>query len=89
MKHIAYLFSLLLTLTGCLHDPQTDVEEAGKTYVSAQIELFTRATANAEASAVKVESLRLLAFNEDGKCVLHFQLRKETTKLNPESWIGR
>ena len=24
-----------------------------------------------------------------GKCVLHFQLRKETTKLNPESWIGR
>jgi septal ring factor EnvC (AmiA/AmiB activator) len=24
-----------------------------------------------------------------GKCVLHFQLRKETAKLNPESWIGR
>lgn len=24
-----------------------------------------------------------------GKCVLHFQLRKETVKLNPESWIGR
>lgn len=22
-------------------------------------------------------------------CVLHFQLRKETTKLNPEAWIGR
>lgn len=71
MKHIAYLFSLLLTLTGCLHDPQTDVEEAGKTYVSAQIELFTRATANAEASAVKVESLRLLAFNEDGMCIFN------------------
>lgn len=30
-----------------------------------------------------------VATNEDGKCVLHFQLRKETTKLNPESWIGR
>lgn len=24
-----------------------------------------------------------------GKCVLHFQLRKETAKLNPEHWIGR
>ena len=24
-----------------------------------------------------------------GICVLHFQLRKETAKLNPESWIGR
>ena len=24
-----------------------------------------------------------------GKCVLHFQLRKETTKLNPESWLSR
>lgn len=24
-----------------------------------------------------------------GNCVLHFQLRKETTKLNPEAWIGR
>lgn len=24
-----------------------------------------------------------------GNCVLHFQLRKETTKLNPETWIGR
>ena len=24
-----------------------------------------------------------------GRCVLHFQLRKETSKLNPEHWIGR
>lgn len=24
-----------------------------------------------------------------GNCVLHFQLRKETVKLNPEMWIGR
>lgn len=31
------------------------------------------------------------AIAEDGagKCVLHFQLRKERTKLNPEQWIGR
>lgn len=27
--------------------------------------------------------------DESGNCILHFQLRKETTKLNPESWIGR
>lgn len=25
----------------------------------------------------------------NGRCPLHFQLRKETLKLNPESWIGR
>jgi septal ring factor EnvC (AmiA/AmiB activator) len=24
-----------------------------------------------------------------GNAVLHFQLRKETTKLNPEVWLGR
>jgi septal ring factor EnvC (AmiA/AmiB activator) len=30
-----------------------------------------------------------IAKDELGDCVLHFQLRKETTKLNPEAWIGR
>ena len=30
-----------------------------------------------------------IAKNEDGKCILHFQLRKETATLNPEKWIGR
>lgn len=30
-----------------------------------------------------------VADDGSGKCVLHFQLRKETAKLNPESWIGR
>ncbi len=30
-----------------------------------------------------------IADDGTGKCVLHFQLRKETAKLNPESWIGR
>lgn len=33
--------------------------------------------------------LGTIATNSEGKCILHFQLRKETTKLNPESWIGR
>ena len=27
--------------------------------------------------------------DESGNCILHFQLRKETTKLNPEAWIGK
>lgn len=27
--------------------------------------------------------------DESGNSVLHFQLRKETTKLNPEAWIGK
>ncbi|MBQ7496191.1 MAG: peptidoglycan DD-metalloendopeptidase family protein [Bacteroidaceae bacterium] len=30
-----------------------------------------------------------VAEDEQGNYILHFQLRKETTKLNPESWIGR
>lgn len=33
--------------------------------------------------------LGTVATNEDGQCVLHFQLRKETQKLNPEGWIGK
>ena len=30
-----------------------------------------------------------VADDGSGRCVLHFQLRKETAKLNPEHWIGR
>lgn len=30
-----------------------------------------------------------VARDANGGCTLHFQLRKETSKLNPESWIGR
>lgn len=30
-----------------------------------------------------------VADDGSGNCVLHFQLRKETAKLNPETWIGR
>lgn len=33
--------------------------------------------------------LGTVANDGNGNCVLHFQLRKETTKLNPEAWIGR
>jgi hypothetical protein len=27
--------------------------------------------------------------NAEGETILHFQLRKETVKLNPELWIHR
>ena len=30
-----------------------------------------------------------VADDGSGNCTLHFQLRKETTKLNPEAWLGR
>ncbi len=33
--------------------------------------------------------LGTVAADADGNRVLHFQLRKETAKLNPEAWIGR
>jgi len=33
--------------------------------------------------------LGTVATDASGNCTLHFQLRKETAKLNPESWLGR
>lgn len=33
--------------------------------------------------------LGTVAPDEGGNCTLHFQLRKETAKLNPESWLTR
>lgn len=33
--------------------------------------------------------LGAIAEDGSGKCVLHFQLRKERVKLNPEQWIGK
>lgn len=33
--------------------------------------------------------LGTIANDGDGNCTLHFQLRKETARLNPEAWIGR
>ena len=33
--------------------------------------------------------LGTVATDAEGNCILHFQLRKETAKLNPEAWIGR
>lgn len=35
------------------------------------------------------QTLGNVARDASGRCTLHFQLRRETAKLNPESWIGR
>lgn len=35
------------------------------------------------------QTLGTVARDASGNCTLHFQLRKETAKLNPEAWIGR
>ena len=35
------------------------------------------------------QDLGRIAKDDAGNCTLHFQLRKETSKLNPESWLGR
>lgn len=35
------------------------------------------------------QTLGTIASDASGRATLHFQLRKETSKLNPERWIGR
>ena len=35
------------------------------------------------------QSIGVIKKDASGNVVLHFQLRKETTKLNPEVWLGR
>ena len=35
------------------------------------------------------QTLGTIAPDASGNCTLHFQLRKETTKYNPEHWLGR
>ena len=44
----------------------------------------------AKGSKVKArEEIGVVQNDASGNAVLHFQLRKETTKLNPEVWLGR
>ena len=44
----------------------------------------------AKGSKVKArEEIGVVHKDASGNAVLHFQLRKETTKLNPEMWLGR
>ena len=39
--------------------------------------------------AAKSTVLGTIHTDSSGNTVLHFQLRKETAKLNPELWLGR
>ena len=44
----------------------------------------------AKGSKVKArEEIGVVQKDASGNAVLHFQLRKETAKLNPEVWLGR
>ena len=44
----------------------------------------------AKGSKVKArDEIGVIQKDASGNAVLHFQLRKETTKLNPELWLGR
>lgn len=38
---------------------------------------------------VKTKQVIGPVLNDEGRAVLHFQLRKETAKLNPETWLNR
>lgn len=35
------------------------------------------------------QTIGAVATDASGNCTLHFQLRRETAKLNPEAWLGR
>ena len=57
-------------------------------YISVYCNLSTVSVA--KGSKVKTRSeLGTVHKDASGNAVLHFQLRKETTKLNPELWLGR
>ena len=57
-------------------------------YISAYCNLSSVSVA--KGSKVKArEEIGVVQKDASGNAVLHFQLRKETTKLNPEVWLGR
>ena len=35
------------------------------------------------------QTLGSVARDASGNCTLHFQLRRETSKLNPEAWLAK
>lgn len=57
-------------------------------YMSVYCNLASCAVRNGQKVETK-QSLGKIATDAAGNCTLHFQLRKETQKLNPESWLGR
>ena len=57
-------------------------------YISVYCNLSSVIVRNGQAVRTR-DLIGAVAEDGSGKCVLHFQLRKERTKLNPEQWIGR
>ena len=57
-------------------------------YISVYCNLSSVTVAKGQKVSAK-DIIGTVANDGSGRCVLHFQLRKETAKLNPESWIGR
>ena len=57
-------------------------------YISAYCNLSSVSVAKGSKVKAK-EEIGVVQKDASGNAVLHFQLRKETTKLNPEVWLGR
>lgn len=55
------------------------------------ISVYCNLTSASVSKGDKVKTKQSLGFvfNDDGRAVLHFQLRKETAKLNPEIWLDK
>ena len=57
-------------------------------YISVYCNLSSTIVSKGQRVSTK-DILGTVADDGSGNCVLHFQLRKETSKLNPEAWVGK
>lgn len=57
-------------------------------YISVYCNLSSTIVSKGQRVSTK-DILGTVADDGSGNCVLHFQLRKETSKLNPEVWVGK
>ncbi len=57
-------------------------------YISVYCNLSSAIVKKGQHVSVK-EALGNISTDASGNTILHFQLRKETAKLNPELWLGR
>lgn len=59
-------------------------------YISVYCNLASASVSKGQKVSTRQSIGRIYSDSSDGnRTILHFQLRKETSKLNPESWIGR
>ena len=57
-------------------------------YISVYCNLSSAAVRKGQQVSTR-QILGNVATDASGNCTLHFQLRRETTKLNPETWLAR